>query len=162
MPFGKAPTSFCKTLMKSTIMAFRFFSLLFKSSQILRFLVVGTVNTGFSYGVYAVLLYLGLDYTLANLTALVLGILFSFKTQGVLVFRNADNRLLGRFIFGWTAIYLANITVIGSIMSMGLNAYVAGALALPFSTLLAYVVQRCFVFRLSRQTRPVRDAAHFL
>lgn len=136
-------------------MAYRIISQLFHKNQFLRFLVVGAINTGFSYGIYAVLLYLGVAYTLANLAAMVLGILFSFKTQGTLVFRNMNNRLLCRFVLGWAVIYLANITAIGAMVDMGLDAYIAGALALPFSTLLGYVIQRYFVFRCSRPVKPV-------
>jgi putative flippase GtrA len=40
--------------------------------QLLRFLVVGVLNTGFSYGVYALGLYVGMRYELANLLSLVL------------------------------------------------------------------------------------------
>lgn len=128
-------------------MVYKICSSLFKRSQLMRFLVVGTVNTGFSYGIYAGLIFLGLNYALANLAALVLGLLFSFKTQGMLVFRNTDSRRLGRFVLGWAFIYLATITLIGSLMATGLDAYTSGALAVPFSTVLSYLTQQHFVFR---------------
>jgi putative flippase GtrA len=117
------------------------------NSQIFRFVAVGMINTGFSYGVYAYFIFLGFDYALANLLALLLGILFSFKTQGRFVFRNSDNRLFGRFLIGWAVIYLATITLIGQFIALGLNAYVSGALALPFSTTLSYLLQKYFVFQ---------------
>lgn len=115
--------------------------------QFVRFLVVGTLNTSFSYAIYAALLYTGLGYKLANFFAVVIGVLFSFKTQGHLVFDNPDNRLLVRFVGGWVLIYLCTIALIGWIMSLGFNAYLAGALALPFSVLLSYLLQKFFVFR---------------
>lgn len=115
--------------------------------QILRFVVIGVVNTAFSYGIYSFFLFLGFNYAIANLLALLSGILFSFKTQGHLVFRNPNNRLIGRFVLGWFFIYLATITLIGWLMAYGLDAYTAGALALPFSTLLAYLIQKYLVFR---------------
>lgn len=117
-----------------------------KRSQLLRFFVVGVVNTAFSYGIYATMLLIGLNYAWANLVALVLGILFSFKTQGRLVFDNSDNRLLVRFVVVWAVIYLATITLIGRFITLGLNAYTAGVLALPFSTVLSYVGQKFIVF----------------
>ena len=115
--------------------------------HIVRFLAVGMLNTAFSYGIYAGFLYLGLGYQLANLIALVLGILFSFKTQGRLVFKNTDNRLFGRFLISWVLIYLGTITLIGRIIALGFDAYTAGALALPFSVALSYVMQKYYVFR---------------
>ena len=118
-----------------------------KSRHIVRFVVVGAVNTSFSYLIYAGMLFLGLSYQLANFIALVLGILFSFKTQGRLVFDNPDNRLFGRFVISWALIYLCTITLIGWIIALGFDAYSAGALALPFSVVLSYLTQKYFVFR---------------
>lgn len=69
--------------------------------QFARFLLVGCLNTGFSYAIYAALLYLGLEYVAANFGALLLGILFSFHTQGHLVFRNSNSSLIYRFAASW-------------------------------------------------------------
>ena len=82
------------------------------SLQFVRYLLVGGLNTGFSYAVYAVLLFLGLNYVLANFGALLLGILFSFRTQGRLVFGNRDGRLIFRFAAVWGLIFLVNILLI--------------------------------------------------
>ena len=115
--------------------------------MVVRFVVVGILNTGVSYLIYALLLSFGLRYQMANLIALVIGILFSFKTQGHLVFNNRNNRLLGRFILSWVLIYLCVIFLIGRIIALGFDAYAAGALVLPFSAVLSYVIQRYFVFK---------------
>ena len=118
-----------------------------KHGQFLRFLVIGLVNTTFSYGVYAILIFVGLYYAIANLAALLLGLLFSFKMQGRFVFGNSDNRLFWKFLFAWSLIYFATIALIGELISVGFNAYIAGALALPFTTVLSYLMQKFFVFR---------------
>src|SRR3954454_8664255 len=57
-----------------------------QSYRFLRFLVVGSLNTLFSYAVYAVMLFVGLPYVYANFVALATGVLFSFRTQGAFVF----------------------------------------------------------------------------
>ncbi len=118
-------------------------------NQGVRFVLVGVLNTTFSYLIYAGLLFVGFGYQLANLLALLLGILFSFKTQGHLVFNNPNNRLLGRFVVSWTLIYFFTITLIGWIMTLGFDAFAAGALSLPLSVVLSYLAQRYFVFRKS-------------
>lgn len=115
----------------------------------IRFVLVGGLNTTFSYLIYAGFLFAGCSYQLANLLALIVGVLFSFKTLGYLVFRNTDNRLLGRFVVSWAVIYICVIYLIGKFIAMGFSAYSAGALALPFSVALSYVSQRYFVFRQS-------------
>ena len=118
-----------------------------KAIQGIRFVLVGVLNTAFSYMIYAAFLYFGLGYQLANFLALVVGILFSFKMQGHFVFDNPDTRLLGRFVLSWAVIYLCTITVIGQIIALGFSPYSAGALSLPFSVALSYLTQKYFVFR---------------
>lgn len=116
------------------------------SRQWLRFLIVGCLNTSFSYGVYALLLWFGLTFVWANAGALLLGILFSFRTQGRLVFGSRDDRKIIRFALCWGLIWLLNISFIAGFMRMGMNAYTAGAVALVPATGLSYLVQKFFVF----------------
>ena len=118
-----------------------------RNRQIVRFLAVGVLNTGFSYAVYALFVWVGLSYVFANLLSLLAGILFSFRTQGRLVFGNADVRLFGKYVFVWLLIFLVNIGCIRVAMSFGANAYVAGALALLPTVALSYVLQKFVVFK---------------
>src|SRR5262245_5852423 len=97
--------------------------------EFIRFLLVGGLNTAFSYAVYAFFLYVGVPYALANLLAILVGIAFSFRTQGTLVFRNPDLRLIGRFVACWLLIWGLNVGLIALLLRGGLDAYVAGALA---------------------------------
>ena len=112
-----------------------------------RFLLIGGINTAFSYSLYAFLVFLGINYAIASLMALIGGILFSFKTQAIFVFNNSDNRLLGRFIICWVLIYFGNIAFIKAMLMLGLDAYVAGALAIPPIAILSYLMQKFIVFR---------------
>lgn len=118
--------------------------------RLVRYLMVGTLNTGFSYLIYAVGLFLGLSYMTANLVSCVLGVLFSFKTQGKFVFNDANNPRLWRFIFIWAVLYVLNIGLIKLFLNVGLNAYLGGALALPVMVMLSYFAQRMFVFSLDK------------
>ena len=118
-----------------------------KSIHLIRFVVVGVLNTSFSYMIYSIFVFSGLGYQLANLLSLLVGILFSFKTQGRFVFNNRSNGLFGRFVLSWIFIYLCSIGIIGLIMRFGFDAYAAGALALPFNVGLSFVAQKYFVFR---------------
>lgn len=129
----------------NVIMTTTFSTLL--QSRFFRFLLVGFVNTAFSYFVYAVMLFIGFNYALSTLIALMTGMLFSFKTQGTFVFRNSNNRLLGRFIICWAGIYVVNVLFIRLVIGLGLNAYASGALSLPPISVLAYLTQKLFVFR---------------
>lgn len=116
-------------------------------SQVIRYVMVGGVNAVFSYSVYAILLLVGLNYALANLGAMLLGILFSFHTQGKFVFENTDIKRIGRFVFVWALIYLMTITIIGALIAYNIDPYTAGAIALPASVLASFFAQKHFVFR---------------
>jgi putative flippase GtrA len=127
-----------------------------KRPQIVRFVLVGGVNTAFSYGIYALFLAVGVNYAFANLLALIAGILFSFKTQGRLVFNSADNRLIVRFVGGWAVIYAINLLLLRQLIAIGIDRYLAGALVIPAIMLLSYVIQRFLVFSATARSWPDR------
>jgi putative flippase GtrA len=115
--------------------------------QLLRFLLVGILNTCFSYSIYVALVYVGLDYVLANLISIVIGVMFSFKTQATLVFGVAGSRRILRFVLVGVCIYLLNLLGISWFIHQGFNSYVSGALVIPFVVVLSYRSQEYFVFR---------------
>jgi hypothetical protein len=80
------------------------------------------------------------------LLAVLVGILVGFKAQGRFVFSNSDNTLLFRFAAGWAILYLVNTVLIGELVTLGLNPYSAGALALPLIAVLSFLMQSRLVF----------------
>jgi len=116
------------------------------SPSAIRFVLVGLLNTGFSYGVYCGFLYLGAPYQVASFVALVMGVIWSFVTSGRLVFRR---RLQGRFhkyLVVWAALYLVNILLIALLTGLGMNAYIAGFFALAPIVVMAFFLQKKYVF----------------
>jgi putative flippase GtrA len=113
---------------------------------LVRYVVVGVANTGFSYAVYALGLAFGFSYPIASLITLIAGICLSFKTQGRFVFRNMRNSLFGRFLVSWVLIYLGHIGVVALCLRLGLNAFIGGALAMPSNVVAGFLLQRFFVF----------------
>lgn len=121
--------------------------------QFVRYVFVGIGNTAFGYGAYAGLLYVGLEYAVASLIALVLGIVFSYTTQGTLVFRNATRVTFIKFVVAWLLIYVVNISIIALLIRASLSAYLAGAVAVVPVTLLSYFVLKFAVFDRGALTR---------
>lgn len=115
--------------------------------QFVKFIFVGVINTGFSYSVYALLLFMNIEYKLANLGSLILSVIFSFNTQGKLVFNNTNNKLFISFSFCWLLIYLFNIFIIGKLIYFGFNAYQSGVIALIPVTLFSYFIQKLIFLR---------------
>ena len=115
-------------------------------TQPLKFALVGLLNTGWSYLLYAAFLYLGLNYWLASFLTIVLSVSFGFLTQGNLVFGGATLEALPRFILVWVVIYAVYLAVVSVAQSVGLNNYLGGLIATPLVALLSYILQRRFVF----------------
>lgn len=119
---------------------------LWRRHRWLRFLITGGVNTGFSYGIYALLVFMGLNFAVSNLCSLVLGILFSFRTQAALVFNSTGRGLFWRYVAVWTVLYFSNILMIGGLIRLGANAYTAGAIAIVPTAVMSFFLQKYVVF----------------
>lgn len=118
----------------------------FDKSLYFRFLVMGALNTLFGYSVFALLIYLGLNYVLACLISTIAGILFNFQTLSKIVFRQPDNRLLLRFICVYIFIYFFGITFIKIGTHFLQNLYIIGGGATFFATIMGFLMNRYWVF----------------
>lgn len=116
-------------------------------SQLLRFVLVGGLNTAFGVGVYCLAIFIGLPYFVATLVSNVLGVLFNFLTTGNLVFRNSNPRLIFRFVACYVVIYFINTAVVKLLLVAGLNSYWAGILATPIVALCSYYLLKTFVYK---------------
>lgn len=121
-------------------------ALLTRHAELIRFLSVGLVNTAFGYGCFALLLSTGMHYPLALLFATIAGVLFNFKSIGVLVFRSHDNRLLVRFVLSYTIVYVVNVCGVRLLTLVHITPVIGGALLLLPMALLAYTLNKRFVF----------------
>jgi len=119
------------------------------NSQLLRFMLVGGLNTVVGYALFAVFVWIGLPYPAAIGLATVLGVTFNFQSTGRLVFGGARLSQLGRFVAVYGFVYLLNVGSVALLLRAGLNVYVANAVVLVPLALLAFVLQRRFVFSAS-------------
>jgi putative flippase GtrA len=111
------------------------------------FLVVGGVNTLFGYGLFAVLILLGLPTPAAVILGTILGLLFNFISTGGVVFKNRKARLLPRFIAVYAVQMGLSIAALHLLERAGMHPLVAGALILPPLAVFTYFALRRFVFR---------------
>lgn len=117
------------------------------SEQFVRFLFVGALNTVFGYCAFAFFVFLGFNYIFAPLFATIIGVLFNFKTIGVLVFKNGDNRLLARFFGVYAVVYLCNVLCLKALELGGINnLYVSGIILVLPLAFLGYGLNKKFVF----------------
>lgn len=115
-----------------------------ETSILLRFLIVGIVNTGFGISVYWLLLYAGFLYQWASLLSLLLGIIFSFNTHKLAVFKTGG--VFFRYVVIWIAIYFINLELI-SMIREDIGDYFAGVAVLPVNVVLSFTLMKHFVFR---------------
>lgn len=117
-------------------------------SKFVRFIFVGILNTGFGCGVYCLLIFLGLSYWWAALLSQIIGVIFNFKTIGVLVFENGDNSLFLKFIACYVLGYFINITLIHLFVDYTpLNEYWSGICATPFVAVFSFIFQKTIVYK---------------
>ncbi|KUY47707.1 GtrA family protein [Burkholderia sp. RF2-non_BP3] len=117
--------------------------------QLLRFLVVGGLNTLVGYSLFAVLTYVGLAYPVAIGLATVGGVLFNFQSVGRLVFDGAPRSRFWRFVGVYCVIYLLNLGGVRLLLGLDANIYIANALTLLPLSVIAFILNRRFVFNLS-------------
>ena len=115
--------------------------------QATRFLFTGTVNTAFSYAIYAACIYLGAGYAIASGASIVCGILFSYKTTSAVVFGRGYRGSLARYIACYAVVYAFSVLLLKAMDEYGVNAYLAGVLAAPPCAVLSFALLKLFVFR---------------
>lgn len=116
-------------------------------SKFIRFLFVGGLNTVFGYGLYCLLIWLGVPFVWATLVSHVLGVLFNFMTTGTLVFEDSDVRKIFKFVLNYVVTYFINIGTNKSLQVwFGCNAYVAGAGATVFTAIVSFFILKRFVY----------------
>ena len=114
--------------------------------------MVGGINTLFGYGLFALFIFLGFHYAMSAFLATVVGVLFNFKTTGVLVFRNKDNRLLFRIFGVDSVVYVINVLMLKVLDNVGFDMYIAGALLIIPLAVLSFVLNKLFVFGVKNET----------
>ena len=124
-----------------------------KKHKFARFLLVGVLNTLFSYFLYGTLILIGLDYKYAVLLATILGVLFNFQTTGRLVFGSKNNKLIFRFVLVYVATFLLNVEALRVVDAMNINIeqktkmLIAGAILVFPLAVISFVLMKLFVFR---------------
>ena len=112
-----------------------------------KFILVGILNTAFGYGAFALLMYTGLHYSAAVVLSTIAGILFNFKTTGVLVFKNKDNSLIFKFIAVYTLVCITGIIILRLAQIAHINLYFAGLVSTGICAVTAFLLNKNWVFK---------------
>ena len=123
--------------------------------QFIQFGLVGVSNTAISYGTYALLVYLGVPYILANVIAFVVSVLNSFFWNNRFVFKKDSNEsrstiktLIKTFIsYGMTGLILSNVLLILLVEKFGMSKYIAPLIILIITIPLNFLLNKFWAFR---------------
>jgi putative flippase GtrA len=115
--------------------------------QLVRFVLIGVLNTAFGFAIYAIATFGGLSPALALACSLVCGVVFNFFTTGRLVFGRRAASTFPKFVAAYIAVYVVNLVLLSWIISLGFDQLVAQAIALPPTVAFTFVLMKFAVFR---------------
>ena len=114
--------------------------------ELWRYGQAAAVNTAFGYGLFALLVWLGVERFAAQAVATVCGVLFNYLVYSRHVFR--DRRASkASFVLAYVGHYLMNVALLALFGAVIASVYVAGLLATLTASLLNYLLLRSIVFR---------------
>ena len=114
--------------------------------RLLRFLVVGGLNTAMSLGIYFLCLYaFKWTYYVASAVSILCGIAVGFKAHGAFVFGSQGS--FWRYVTCWVSIYASNTLMIALIRDYT-GDYWAQIILLPFTTALSFYLLKKLVYRI--------------
>jgi putative flippase GtrA len=118
--------------------------------EVFRFYQAAAVNTAFGYGLYALLLWLGLGRYPAQAVAHVCGTGFNYLTYSRHVFR-ARRGSPWRFVLTYAGNYALNLALLATLSLWVRSPYAAGLLATLAASLVNYAALKLFVFERDAQ-----------
>ena len=120
------------------------------SKQGFRFLMVGGINTAVGYGAYALLIFFGLQYLIANTISTIIGVINSYLWNRFFTFKSKDKALgeMARFVLVYLVSYCASMLFLYLIVGkLGLNTYLAGILNIVLTTTVSWFGHKNFSFK---------------
>ena len=115
------------------------------ATRVFRYYQAGIANTLFGYGLYVLLVWLGLSPYLAQLLAHVIGVGFNYITYSRLAFPDAKAAKL-RFLIFYTVTYLLSAALLATALQFFPSPYIAGLAAAVVASVINYFILRQFVF----------------
>lgn len=119
--------------------------------QLIRFYQAAAINTGFGYGVFALMVWLGVNLYAAQIVAQVVGITFNYFTYSrhVFVDRTAAK---SSFLLAYVGNYLVNLALLAVLARLIPSPYLSGFAATIGASIINYLVLRSLVFRRRGET----------
>ncbi|NVO56379.1 GtrA family protein [Rhodobacteraceae bacterium B1Z28] len=108
--------------------------------RVLRFVGAGVINTLFGYAVFSGLVWSGMHPQLALAIQFTVGVLWNFQVHGRYVFYVQGYGRLPQYAVSYVVIYAFNAGLLWGLLQLGLDAYLAQAVALGPTVILSYAL----------------------
>lgn len=119
-----------------------------ESKIIVRFLLVGILNTLFSYSVFSLLVFFDIKADTSLLISYIFGIAFNFSTFSRLVFESSGYNKKEKFIIVYIFLYLLNVLLLNLMQLLITNLYFCQFILLLPMAATTYYLNSKFVFKL--------------
>lgn len=117
-----------------------------RAMELVRYYQAGVVNTLFGLGLYAALVWVGLDMFVAQLVAHLAGMAFNYFSYSRHVFRGAGPAKL-RFVISYFVNYVLSVAILAGVAKYVESPYLAGFLTAFIVSVINYFGLRYLVFR---------------
>ena len=117
------------------------------SYQVIRFLLVGCLNTIVGYSFFAFFIWLNLHFAIASILAQMCGVIFNYFSTGKLVFSSFRKDTFIRFVIQYIVSYIMSVILLKILIDLEINAYQAGALILVPMAAMNYMIMKNWVFK---------------
>ena len=120
------------------------------NSSLLKFLVVGILNTFLSVLIiFALKYFYALSDIVANFTGYIAGLMTSYMLNKKWTFGHTGQLsiTLVKFALTFVVAYTVNIVCVLLLIKLGVNAYFSHLLVMPIYTILFYIGSKFFVFK---------------
>ena len=115
-------------------------------TAIVRYYQAAIINTGFGFGIYALLVWFGVNIFVAQIASHIVGIAFNYLTYSRHAFRGSAPART-RFVMAYAVNYATSVTALALASLVIASPYLAGFTSIVTVTLINYFVLKHFVFR---------------
>ena len=114
--------------------------------QLWRYYQAGVVNTAFGFGLYSLLVWLGMNMFAAQLLSHCIGVTFNYISYSRHVFHGADAAKL-RFVLSYVVNYLMGLAGLALAVQFIASPYIAGFVSVVIVSVINFFVLKRFVFK---------------
>ena len=118
--------------------------------QLIRFVIVGGINTVVGYGTFAIMIFVNIHYLAANMCSTIIGVACSYILNKYFTFRSRKKsimeicRFISVYLFSFA---LGNLVLLAAVECMNTTPYLAGGINLAATTIISWFGHKYFSFK---------------